>query len=296
MNHGISATFMQQVFEQSRKFFALPLYLKAKYLRNQNHKGYTPFFDETLDVAKQSKGDCKEGYYLGVEVPKDLPRASTGFYGPNVWPSEDLLPGWRETMGRYHAETMKVGYRVASLIAQALNLEQDFFKKPGRMDYPIAVLRLLHYSGEKSIPEDGIYGAGAHSDWGLLTLLACDGTPGLQICKDKHAEPQIWESVQPVEGAFVVNLGDMLERWSNNAFRSTLHRVITSGKERFSIAFFMDPNYECLVKCLDTCTSKENPAKYPPILSGEYLLERYGETHATMPDALLDFEAECIKV
>lgn len=227
---------------------------------------------------------------MGVEAPKDLPRASIGSYGPNVWPSEDLLPGWRDTMERYHAEAMKVGHRVASLIALALNLEQDFFEKPGRMDYPMAVLRLLHYSEEKSIPEDGIYGAGAHSDWGLLTLLACDGTPGLQICKEKHAEPQIWESVHPVEGAFVVNLGDMLERWSNNIFRSTLHRVITSGKERYSIAFFMDPNHECLVECLETCTSKENPAKFSPVLSGEYLLDRYGETLAKIPASLLNYD------
>eukprot|EP00250_Pteridium_aquilinum_P019835 c24593_g1_i3 orf=493-990(+) len=164
------------------------------------------------------------------------------------------------------------------------------------MDCPIAVLRLLHYSGEKSDPEHGIFGAGAHSDWGLLTLLACDGTPGLQICKDKHSEPRVWENVQPVEGSFVVNLGDLLERWSNNFFRSTLHRVITSGKERYSIAFFMDPNYECLVECLKTCTSEDNPAKFLPVLSGEYLLDRYDETHAEMPASLLNFEAGYTKL
>eukprot|EP00250_Pteridium_aquilinum_P019836 c24593_g1_i4 orf=146-994(+) len=248
VNHGISPAFMQQVFEESRKFFALPLEDKAKCLRNKNHKGYTPFLDQTLDPANQSKGDCKEGYYVGVEVPKDAPRASISHYGANVWPSEDLLPGWRDTMETYHAQAMKVGLRVATLIALALNLEHDFFTRPERMDCPIAVLRLLHYSGEKSDPEHGIFGAGAHSDWGLLTLLACDGTPGLQICKDKHSEPRVWENVQPVEGAFLVNLGDLLERWSNNFFRSALHRVITSGKERYSIAFFMDPNHDCLVE------------------------------------------------
>lgn len=291
VNHGITPALMQQVFEQSKRFFSLPLEEKAKCLRNENHRGYTPFLDETLDPAKQSKGDCKEGYYLGVEVPKDAPRASVCFYGANIWPSEDLLPGWRDTMERYHTEATMVGHKVASLIALTLNLEEDYFQKPGRMDWPIAVLRLLHYSGEKSIPEDGIFGAGAHSDWGLITLLACDGTPGLQICKDKHAESRIWEDVQPIEGAFVVNLGDMLERWSNNLFRSTLHRVMTSGKERYSIAFFMDPNYECMVECLETCTSKDDPPKFPPVRSGEYLLSRYGETHAVTPASLLDFEA-----
>ncbi|KAI5058281.1 hypothetical protein GOP47_0026451 [Adiantum capillus-veneris] len=291
VNHGISPVLMQQVFQQSKNFFSLPLEEKAKSLRNENHRGYTPFLDETLDPAKQSKGDCKEGYYLGIELPKDLPRSSIGFYGANIWPSEELVPGWRDTMERYHAEAMTVGHKVASLVALALNLEEDFFKKPGMMDYPIAVLRLLHYSGEMSIPDDGIFGAGAHSDWGLLTLLACDGTPGLQICKDKHAEPRTWENVQPIEGAFVVNLGDMLERWSNNIFQSTLHRVMTSGKERYSIAFFVDPNYECMVECLETCTSKDNPPKFPPIRSGEYLLSRYGETHAKMPASLLSFEA-----
>ncbi|KAH7290204.1 hypothetical protein KP509_30G036200 [Ceratopteris richardii] len=279
---------MHEVFEQSRKFFSLPVEEKAKSLRNENHRGYTPYLDETLDPANQSKGDCKEGYYIGPEAPKDAARASNCFYGANVWPSEDLLPGWRETMERYRAEATMVGYKLAGLIALSLNLEKDFFRKPGRMDHPIAVLRLLHYSGELSVPENGTFGCGAHSDWGLLTLLACDGTPGLQICQDKHARPQIWEDVPCIEGAFVVNLGDMLERWSNNLFKSTLHRVMTVGKERYSIALFMDPNFECLVECLETCISEDNPPRFPPITSGEYLLSRYQETHSQAPAALLN--------
>lgn len=283
VNHGISPVFMEQVFEQSRKFFALPTEVKMKYLRNKKHRGYTPFLDETLDPSKQIKGDCKEGYYLGVEVQEDDPRASRDFYGPNVWPSADLLPQWRETMEKYHAEALKVGKRLSSLIALALDIEADFFTKPGKMDDPMAVLRLLHYSGEVSDPGNGVYGAGAHSDYGLLTLLATDGTPGLQICKEKDAKPQVWESVPPLQGSFVVNLGDMLERWSNGLFRSTLHRVLTSGNERYSIAFFMDPNYECVVESLETCTSRDNPAKFPPILSGEYLIQRYADTHAYIP-------------
>ncbi|CDP22110.1 unnamed protein product, partial [Coffea canephora] len=156
----------------------------------------------------------------------------------------------------------EVARAVARIIALALDLDRNFFDQSEMLGDPIATLRLLHYEGKISEPESGIYGAGAHSDFGLLTLLATDDVTGLQICKDKHVEPQIWEYVSPVKGAFIVNLGDLLERWSNCSFRSTLHRVLVGGQERYSIAFFVLPNFNCVVKCLPTCHSEDDPPKY----------------------------------
>ncbi|OVA12445.1 Isopenicillin N synthase [Macleaya cordata] len=282
INHGITQEFIDEVFEQSRRFFDLPIDDKMRLLRNEKNRGYTPVLDELLDPKNQVNGDYKEGYYIGVEVSEDDPASQKPFYGPNLWPSTDLLPGWRETMEKYHREALEVAKAVAKIIALALDLDSDFFDKPEMLGEPIATLRLLHYEGRVSNPDRGIYGAGAHSDYGLITLLATDDNLGLQICKDKDAKPQIWEYVAPLKGAFIVNLGDMLERWSNCIFRSTLHRVLCNGQERYSIAFFVEPSHECVVECLPSCKSETNPPKFPPVTCGTYLSQRYKDTHTDL--------------
>lgn len=282
VNHGIAQEFMDEVFAESKRFFSLPINKKMTLLRNEKHRGYTPVLDELLDPENQVHGDYKEGYYIGVEVPEDHPEAHRPFYGPNVWPAEDLLPGWRVTMEKFHQECLEVARAIARIIALALNLSADFFDKPEMLGEPIATLRLLHYAGKASDPSNGIYGAGAHSDYGLITLLATDDVIGLQICKDKDAEPQIWEYVAPLKGAFIVNLGDMLERWSNSIFKSTLHRVLVNGQERYSMAYFIEPSHDCLVECLPTCKSESNPPKFPPVLCHTYLTQRYKDTHTDL--------------
>ncbi|GJV17144.1 2-oxoglutarate-Fe(II) type oxidoreductase-like protein isoform X1 [Tanacetum coccineum] len=281
-NHGISPEFMEHVFTQSKKFFDLSLDEKMKLLRNEKHRGYTPVLDELLDPVNQLHGDHKEGFYIGIELPENDPEAQRTFYGPNLWPRSDILPGWRQSMEKYHQLALEVVKKIARLIALALDLDADFFDQPEMLGNPIAVLRLLHYGGQVSDPTKGIYGAGAHSDYGLVTLLATDYVSGLQICKDKDAKPQAWEDVEPLKGAIVVNLGDMLERWSNCIFRSTLHRVLGNGQERYSIPFFVEPSHDCVVECLPTCRSKQNPPKFPPIKCEEYLLQRYQDTHADL--------------
>ncbi|XP_019078621.2 2-oxoglutarate-Fe(II) type oxidoreductase hxnY isoform X1 [Vitis vinifera] len=269
INHGISQEFMDEVFAQSKRFFTLPLSEKMKHLRNEKHRGYTPVLDEVLDPENQVNGDYKEGYYIGVEVPEHDPKSEKPFYGPNVWPAADRLPEWRQTMEKFHQEALEVAKAVARIIALALDLERDFFDKPEMLGDPIATLRLLHYEGGNQIegqisdPLKGIYGAGAHSDYGLITLLATDDVLGLQICKDKDARPQTWEYVAPLKG-------------------STLHRVLVHGPERYSIAYFVEPSHDCLVECLPTCKSDKNPPKFPPVKCGTYLTQRYKDTHADL--------------
>ncbi|KAJ8436533.1 hypothetical protein Cgig2_026648 [Carnegiea gigantea] len=274
INHGISQEFMDEVFAQSKMFFDLPLSEKMKLLRNEKHRGYTPILDELLDPEHQvhddplivyhlAVGDYKEGYYIGVEVPEDDPEAAKPFNGPNVWPASDILPGWRETMEKYHSEALEVARAVARIIALALDLDANFFDKPEMLGTPIAVLRLLHYEGHVSDISKGIYGAGAHSDYGLITLLATDDVVGLQICKDKDSKPQKWEYVPPLKGAFIVNLGDMLERWSNCVFKlhSLWSRVMT-----------------VLLSVYQHASRK----KTLPIRCGAYLSQRYIDTHADL--------------
>ncbi|XP_020572498.1 2-oxoglutarate-Fe(II) type oxidoreductase-like isoform X2 [Phalaenopsis equestris] len=273
---------MNEVFFQSRSFFDLPFKKKMELLRNEKNRGYTPTLDETLDPENQAQGDFKEGYYIGIEVPEDDPQAEKPFYGPNQWPSEDILPGWRQIMEQYQIEALRVCRAIAKILALALDLDADYFVRPQILGEPIATLRLLHYEDKVSDPARGIYGCGAHSDFGLLTLLATDGVAGLQICKDKDARPQIWEDVTTLKGGFIVNLGDLLERLTNDVFRSTLHRVVLDGQERYSIAFFADPSHEYLAECLPSCTSETNPPKYPPITCSAYMCQRFKDTHADL--------------
>lgn len=185
-------------------------------------------------------------------------------------------------MEQYHREALGVAKALARIIALALDLDADFFDKQEMLGEPIATLRLLYYEGNISNLAKGVYGAGAHSDYGLLTLLATDDVVGLQICKDKDAQLQIWEFVAPLRGALIVNLGDMLERWSNCIFRSTLHRVVLNGQARYSVAYFVEPNHDCLVECLPSCHSEANPPKFPPITCGAYMVKRYKDTHANL--------------
>ncbi|KAF6146149.1 hypothetical protein GIB67_015587 [Kingdonia uniflora] len=275
INHGMEEEFLERVFEESKKFFALPVEEKMKVARKE-HRGYTPLYDEKLDSLGRSRGDFKEGFYIG-------PMQGLSQSSLNQWPSEgnSCMPSWKTTMESYYEKVLYVGRRLASLIALALNLEERFFDKVGALHAPMAFLRLLHYPGELSALEEEVYGASAHSDYGMITLLATDGVRGLQacfaastICREKDKRPHIWEDVYHINGALIVNIGDMMERWTNCLFRSTLHRVMPTGQERYSLAFFMDPNHDCVVQCLESCCSEASPPKFPPVRSGDYLEER----------------------
>ncbi|CAN6690747.1 unnamed protein product [Malus baccata var. baccata] len=247
-----------EVFDQSSNFFSLSLEDKLK-LDRKHHSGHT-------------LKDSKESYYVG------------NLYDPtqshlNKWPSEYILPSLRPTMESYYRKVLSAGKRLSSLIALALNLDEDFFDKVGALNKPRGFLRLLHYPGD-FIYQHYIYGAPAHSDYGMVTLLASNGVPRLQVCRDKSKQPRVWEDVLHIDGAFIVNIGDMLERWINCLFRSTLHRVMPAGRERYSVAFFMDPNEDCVVECLESCCSEESPPRFPPVCSGDYLEERFRLTNA----------------
>ncbi|KAL3497539.1 hypothetical protein ACH5RR_040271 [Cinchona calisaya] len=273
INHGIEEELFKRVFEESRKFFMLPFEENMKVVR-KNHRGYTPLYAEKLDTSSSTKGDSKESFYIG-------PLEDIATFGKlNQWPPAELLPLWRSTMEDYYKRVLNAGKTLISLLALALNLEEDFFEKVGALDQPNGFLRLLHYPGELGIGDQQIYGASSHSDYGMITLLAAEDVAGLQVCREKSEQPQVWEDVPHIKGAFIVNIGDMMERWTNCLFRSTLHRVLPTGRERHSAAFFLDPNPDCMVECLKSCCSESFPPRYPPIRSGDYLEERFRLTYA----------------
>ncbi|KAG7627537.1 Oxoglutarate/iron-dependent dioxygenase [Arabidopsis thaliana x Arabidopsis arenosa] len=250
-----------------------------KVLRNEKYRGYAPFHDSLLDPENQVRGDYKEGFTIGFEGSKDGPNWDKPFHSPNIWPNPDVLPGWRETMEKYYQEALRVCKSIAKIMALALDLDVDYFNTPEMLGNPIADMVLFHYEG-KSDPSKGIYACGAHSDFGMMSLLATDGVMGLQICKDKDVKPQKWEYIPSIKGAYIVNLGDLLERWSNGYFKSTLHRVLGNGQDRYSIPFFLKPSHDCIIECLPTCQSENNLPKYPAIKCSTYISQRYKAVHA----------------
>ncbi|KAL6985955.1 hypothetical protein U1Q18_019329 [Sarracenia purpurea var. burkii] len=212
INHGVEETLQKRAFDESKKFFALPVEEKVKLARKDN-RGYTPLYAEKLDHSSSSKGDSKESFYIG-------PLESISSHSNrNQWPSEEALPSWRSTMESYYERVLTAGKRLISLIALALNLDEDFFEKVGAFNPPTPFIRLLHYPGELGSYDGEICGASAHSDYGMITLLATDGVAGLQVCREKCNQPLIWEDVHHIDEAFVVNIGDMTERWTNCLFR-----------------------------------------------------------------------------
>lgn len=278
INHGVEKETFLQVFSESKKFFSLPLDEKMKLQHNKkHHTGYTPMYSENLDPSSKLQGDLKESFYIGPVGGRN------SLIDLNQWPLEESLPSWRATMENYHEKLLSVGKVLVNLLALALHLDDQFFEKVGALDDPMPFLRLLHYPGEVTDVDTGNLGASAHSDYGMITLLATDGVPGLQICREKDREPKLWEDVHHVDGALIVNVGDMLERWTNCLFRSTLHRVLAIGEERYSAAFFLDPNFDCVVECLESCCDKTSPPRFPPIRSGDYLQERLRLTYGSFP-------------
>ncbi|KAK8614065.1 hypothetical protein V6N13_122441 [Hibiscus sabdariffa] len=263
VNHGVDEGLIKKVFEQSSIFFSLPIEDKMM-LAKKNHRGYTALYAEKLDTTSlSSKGDPKESFYIGP-LSDNL----------NQWPLEEDLPSWRVTMETYHQKVLSAATKLLSLIALSLKLEEDFFEKVGALNEPLAFIRLLRYPGDLDTSSEEICGASAHSDYGTVTLLMTDGVPGLQVCREKSAQPLVWEDVASVSGAFIVNIGDMMERWTNCLFRSTLHRVLRPRQERYSVAFLTNPNKDCIVECLESCCSESCPPRFPPIKSLDYLEER----------------------
>lgn len=282
--HGIPQSLLDDAFKQSKSLFSLPTHQKLLLADAILQRGYTRFEEETLDPKNQpNRGDTKEGYYIGDEAPKSSYDA-TKLHGPNVWPapskcqlSQDQCNEFRETMARYRTEAIRVSMQLISCFALAVgskdpHLFDEYFTEAKTF------IRLLHYSAEPSDEKSGVYACGAHSDYGMLTLLLTDDNPGLQV----KLHDGSWMDIPPKRGAFVVNIGDMFERWTNSLFVSTVHRVITptDAKERYSVPFFFEPNFEAVVECLDCCCSDDNPPKYPPITAGQHLLNMYEQTHA----------------
>lgn len=270
-NHGIEPPIFDSVYAQARKFFALPMNEKMKlYIgKSARNRGYSPMREEKLSA----KGDLKESFDLALELPEDDPDAQRGalFYGPNAWPRDDEFR--RAIYDEYYLRVLALGRQVFRAFAMALGLDADHFAPLTRK--PMCNLRVLYYPPQEGAIDPEMLGCGAHTDYECFTLLAQTDAGGLQV-QDARGE---WIQAPPIEGAYVVNIGDMMARWTNGVFASTPHRVINrSGRERLSLPFFFGADYFAKLECLETCCDAENPPRYAPLLAGDYLRSRYDAT------------------
>lgn len=271
INHGIPKELVSRYYSESKAFFSLPTEIKSKYevpgLAGQ--RGYTSFGKEH---AKQSNvGDLKEFFQLGQIVPEGHPLKAE--YPDNVQVAE--VPAFTNTGIELYKAFESSGAQLLRAIAIYLNLEESYFEEKIREGN--SILRAIHYPPITQEPKSAIR-AEQHEDINLITLLVGASAGGLQILDMKNQ----WLDIIPGEDEIVVNVGDMLQRLTNNYLKSTTHRVVNPPREewhrpRLSIPFFLHPRSEMDLTCLPSTVSAERPLAYEPITAGEYLNERLRE-------------------
>ena len=266
IGHGIAPDVIERMLAATDELFSLALSTKLQWRPAEPsiNRGY---------AARGTEGLT---YSLGLEgSPPDLFEAfNIGPPGPdNIWPEAPGLADLRPALEAYFEQARLVAHRLTSVFARALDLEPDFFED--KTDHSTDTLRVNNYerSAGDADPVEGQQRMGAHTDYGIVTVLYADPVPGLQIVSPDGS----WADVLPARGALLVNLGDLLAEWTNDRWRSTLHRVVPPPRNaagpvrRRSVAFFHDGNADAVIECLPTCRSSANPARYPPTIAGEHL-------------------------
>lgn len=269
-NHGIPQIFVDSVFNVARRFFSLPVPHKMALHINGSDvalRGYTEPFGENTDPAKTK--DLKECFDIGPERSK----VEGPFFGPNQWPSS--LPEFRELAYGYYQKMLGLAKELLKGIALSLELPESYFEK--LMLNPISIQRLLHYPPQNGYVSEDVIGIGAHTDYGNLTILAQDHVGGLQVM-NRDGE---WIEGTPIDGTFIINIGDLIQRLTNDIYSANMHRVVnTSGRERYSMAFFVDADFDAVIEPLPSCVTDSNPRRYKPVTCGEHKFGRFAASYA----------------
>ncbi len=275
--HGIPSSLVDGMRSASTAFFDRPLEEKLRYrMPPDRYRGYIAFGNEALAYSLDEKTppDLKESFSIGpVDTPDDAyHRAATpaNFFAPNMWP--DGLPEFRAIWTSYYRRMEELATTLMRIFAVALGMDEHYFDD--KIDRHITNFSVLHYPPQAESPLPGQLRAGAHTDYGSLTILKPDAAPGgLQV----HAKDGSWLDVPHVPEAFVVNLGDLMAEWTNDRWVSTLHRVVNpprsvgAAARRLSMAFFHQPNYDAVIQCLPSCADAARPPRYGTTTSGEHV-------------------------
>ncbi|KAI0127985.1 putative gibberellin 20 oxidase [Xylariales sp. AK1849] len=272
--HGISSELISNLLDRLAAFFALPAETKNSIHRSKSAalRGFEAFGEQHLE---EGFADCKEGFMIG---PEQLAEGARFLQGPNQWPSRTAIEGLREVMMEYFEEMRKLSKVMFRLVALSLGMDEKYFDQFVGSEDSISICRAHRYPPNLGNMAEKSRGIGAHTDFGALTLLLQDSVGGLEVF---HRPTESWHPVRPIPGAFVVNIGDMLERWTNNHYTSTLHRVISpvTNQCRYSVAFFNEGLLEQIVECIPTCLSPGEKPLYEPVQVEVHLKERYGSTY-----------------
>ncbi len=283
-NHGVPKSIVDGVFDATRRYFDLPVDERLKWkIDDRFRRGFMPM---GINQHPGYAPDIKESYEFALDLPMDDPTVVAGLplHGPNRWPPE--YPWLREACEAYFAEALALGKRLLKVFAVSVGMEDGFFLQYLRK--PMVQTRLFHYPPQPPIVDPKAFGVAPHTDYGMITLLLQDPIGGLELRK-RDGE---WVRAPWIEDTFVINLGDMFKVWTNDVYVSNLHRVVNrTGKERYSIPTFFNLDYDAPVRCLPTCQSAENPPKYQPIKSGDYLVSRFRAVQK-LGRKVADLEAE----
>ncbi|MGQ7932199.1 isopenicillin N synthase family dioxygenase [Paraburkholderia sp. D1E] len=272
--HGVANDIIERQYALSRTFFDLDLEAKLRVAQHRSpaKRGYEPQSAQTLDNG--SPPDLKESFRFGRDPEAGNPYSARDLptYGASQWPAES--PGLGEAMLPYYDAMIATGDRILRAIALSLEQAESYFKPFYRN--PMATVRLLKYPPNPRHAELNQIGAGAHTDWGGITILSQDSVGGLEV----QNVAGDWIHAPPVDDAFIVNIGDLMARWTNGRYRSTLHRVKNSAqhKDRYSIAFFYDPAYDSLIDCIASCQHDAQDRQFPACNAGEHIAEMHRRT------------------
>ena len=284
VNAGVPQPAVDAAWNAARAFFDLPraerMAVKAPYAGYPY--GYTPFLAEGLSysLGEATPADLKESYSCAFARPPEGPLADPDeafVHSANIWPRRPA--GFAAAMEGYYRAMSGLAARLMRLFALALDLPRDHFAPA--IDRHVSGLRILNYPEQDAPPEPGQIRAGAHTDYGSLTILRQDAAPGGLQAMGPDGR---WLDVPPLADSFVVNLGDLMQRWTNDRWRSTLHRVVNppldarGRSRRQSIAFFHQPNWDAEIACIPSCLAPGEAPRYPPIASGPHLMTKYRRT------------------
>jgi isopenicillin N synthase-like dioxygenase len=284
VGHGVPHDIISGAWDAARDFFDRPMEkkLEVKMPYVGYPYGYSPLQAEALakSLGEETPPDLKESFSIGplehARHTGDEPDAEFRF-AENLWPK--VPANFRAAWSAYYRAMSELAARIMRVFALALELPEEFFD--GMIDDPISAMRALNYPHQSTAPKPGQLRAGAHSDYGSLTILLAESAPGgLEIFTPEGK----WLAVPVVPGAFVVNIGDLMTRWTNDRWVSTLHRVVNpppdarGSTRRQSIAFFHQPNWEAEISCIPTCLAPGEKAKYPPVGSGAHLMGKFHST------------------
>jgi isopenicillin N synthase-like dioxygenase len=263
--HGVSNSTIAEIFDAADWFFAAPQALRdaLDVKTSPNFRGYVPMGI----IGPNKPRRMLEAFQMMLDLPPDDPdvRAGNIMAGPNRWP--DGAPAFRAAMEAYFAAMMDLTRRLLSAFARGLRLPDDFFSAHFRK--PLTQLRLLHYPPQP--PDSDAVGVEAHTDTGAFTILLQDDVGGLEV----RTRDGRWIAAPPISGALVINIADMMQRWTNGRFVSTPHRVRNrTGRDRISVPFFANPDYRAVIKPI-AGARPDGEISYAPLACGPYVEAAY---------------------